>query len=311
MNILKDILPARFFEVLEKAGICTPKQIIVLSHWDIKKATNLLYDDILLLKSIVSNYYSPICVTCDKFQKKTCRIKTGCSAIDNLLRGGFRKGTITEIYGESGTGKTQIALQVAAYCGDKGSVIISTEDIFPVKRFNQINKAIINRSENADSGKSTFIEHLTDSHELLSCVRVRLPILLSKNRISSVIIDSVAAPFRSEHTNYVQRAEELREFAVTLLNLAQEYNMAVICINQVTASFDGSDDVLPTLGLVWSNMMSYRFKLRKISETIQNKDSSHHINLRELTVIHAPDLPSGISAKLLITASGVENVIYH
>lgn len=307
-DILKNILPSRFFEVLEKAGINTPKQIILLSPWDIKKATKLLNDDILLLKTTVSRYFCPISVTCDIFQDSS-KVKIGCAGIDKILEGGFRRGVITEIYGESGSGKTQIAMQTAAYCGTQGSVIICTEGVFPVNRFKEISLNVKNNSETVGYGNELFIEHITEAHELLGCVRVRLQRLLSKKRVSALIIDSVAAPFRSEYTNYVQRAEELRELAIILLNIAQEYNLAVICLNQVTAAFDDSDNVLPTLGLVWSNMISCRLKLRRLSEVVEITDSKQNVNLRELSVIYSPDLPSGRSTNLLITAYGVKDVV--
>lgn len=307
IDILKNILPSKFLEVLEKAGISTPRQVILLSPWDIKKATKLLDDDILLLKRTVSRYCCPISSTCDNLQDESLKIQTGCAGIDNILGGGFRAGIITEIYGESGSGKTQIAMQTAAHCGMHGSVIICTEDIFPVKRFQQICK--INKHNSVtDCGNNVFIEHVTEAHELLGCIRVRLPLLLSKRRISSIIIDSVAAPFRSEYTNFVQRAKELRELGNILLNIAQEHNLAVICINQVTSAFDGSDNVLPTLGLVWSNMISCRLKLRKLPETIEISDCQQNVNLRELTVMYAPDLASGRSTNLLISTNGVEDV---
>jgi RecA/RadA recombinase len=39
-------------------------------------------------------------------------IKTGLEKLDNLLGGGIRNGTITDIFGASSTGKTQLALQI-------------------------------------------------------------------------------------------------------------------------------------------------------------------------------------------------------
>lgn len=35
--------------------------------------------------------------------------------VDHLLEGGLQSGTITEIYGHPGSGKTQLVLQVSAY----------------------------------------------------------------------------------------------------------------------------------------------------------------------------------------------------
>lgn len=38
---------------------------------------------------------------------------TGCPIIDETLEGGIRLGQVTEVYGESGCGKTQLCIQMA------------------------------------------------------------------------------------------------------------------------------------------------------------------------------------------------------
>ncbi|XP_023934763.1 DNA repair protein XRCC3 [Bicyclus anynana] len=302
MDALKNILPTRLYEITEKAGI-TSKQIIFLSIWDIKKLTNLKNEDVVLLKNIVTQYFCPMSITADKLEKTEKKLKTGCTAIDNILNGGFRIGTVTEIYGESGVGKTQLVMQIAANCSGEGCVFICTEDLFPVKRYNQI-KQNIYRS-NAEC--NMFIEHLTEAQELISCIRVRLPKLLNTNKVSAVILDSIAAPFRCEYTNYVQRAEELKELGMLLYKLAQEYNIAVICVNQVTSTFDNSDNVLPSLGLVWSNMVCCKLKICKTNDIRYTKGIEHNVTIRELKVVHAPDLPTA-SVKFIVTANGVESI---
>lgn len=40
------------------------------------------------------------------------RLSVGCPVLDQLLRGGLPVGGITELAGESGAGKTQLALQL-------------------------------------------------------------------------------------------------------------------------------------------------------------------------------------------------------
>lgn len=306
---LKKILPPKIYNVLDRAGLCTTKQILILSEWDIKKLTNLCTADITLLKNIVSDHTKPQSATCDKLLlQDNQKVSTGCPAIDQLLRGGFRRGTLTEIYGESGSGKTQIAIQAAAHSRYNGTVYVCTEDLFPVKRFEQIKQSIPNYNPKNDSGKNVFVEHITEANDLLSCVRVRLPKLLEQHNTSLIILDSVAAPFRSEYTNYILRAEELRELAVNLMSLAQHHNLAVLCINQVTASFNGTD-VIPSLGLAWSNMVVNRLWLRK---TLNNKDvnipNSNKIesfNVRQLSVVFSPELPN-TETDLIITSHGIQ-----
>lgn len=43
-------------------------------------------------------------------------IKTGCDALDKLLQGGIETGSITELYGEFRTGKTQLCHQLCVTC---------------------------------------------------------------------------------------------------------------------------------------------------------------------------------------------------
>lgn len=67
----------------------------------------------------------------------------------------------------------------------------------------------------------------------MKCVSERLPTLMSSVRIGLIIIDSVAAVFRT-FTNYIERAKDMRKLANNLLHLADKYNCAVICVNQVS-----------------------------------------------------------------------------
>lgn len=299
---LKSILPSRLYEIIDRVEL-TSKQIILLSIWDLKKLTNLNKDDILILKHIVSQNCSQTPVNGNDIPEEAPRIPTGCKCIDRLLNGGFRRGTLTEIFGESGTGKTQIAIQAAALSYATGSVFICTEDLFPVTRYNQICEHYL---KNKTYGENVFIELLTHPQELISCVKVRLPKLLDNNKISLLVIDSIAAPFRCEYTNYIQRAEELKDIGFSLINLAQKYNFAVICINQVTSTFDESDNVVPSLGLVWSNMISYRIKISKTNEMI--KYNSRETNVRSFTLVTSPETPSD-TAKFIITENGINEIL--
>lgn len=47
------------------------------------------------------------------FRKRWQRLSVGCSKLDKFLKGGVAVQGITEIAGESGSGKTQLCLQMA------------------------------------------------------------------------------------------------------------------------------------------------------------------------------------------------------
>jgi len=48
-----------------------------------------------------------------KLRPMTEPVPTGCQPIDDLLGGGFERGTVTQVYGEPAAGKTNLALAAA------------------------------------------------------------------------------------------------------------------------------------------------------------------------------------------------------
>lgn len=44
------------------------------------------------------------------------KISTGCKEFDDILEGGFETGTITELYGENRSGKTQLCHTLCVTC---------------------------------------------------------------------------------------------------------------------------------------------------------------------------------------------------
>lgn len=68
------------------------------------------------------------------------RLTSGSSGLDAQLGGGFEEGRITEVFGPSNSGKTQIALQATVMAAAKGwkSVFVDTESTFRPERIAQI-----------------------------------------------------------------------------------------------------------------------------------------------------------------------------
>lgn len=100
------------------------------------------------------------------------RIAFLCRSIDKITRYGLPIKGITEFYGESGSGKSQICLQLAlnvqmpiAYGGlEKSTVFICTEDAFPSKRLCQIAKFYTKEYKVKDNLlDNIFIEHINNS----------------------------------------------------------------------------------------------------------------------------------------------------
>ena len=66
-------------------------------------------------------------------------IPTGCAPLDELLGGGFERGTVTQLYGPPAAGKTNVVLSAAAAVAADGgtTVIVDTEGV-SIDRFEQI-----------------------------------------------------------------------------------------------------------------------------------------------------------------------------
>ena len=68
------------------------------------------------------------------------RLSTGSESLDGLLDGGYEEGKITEVFGASNSGKTQLAIQATVMAAAQGwkSVYIDTESTFRPERVAQM-----------------------------------------------------------------------------------------------------------------------------------------------------------------------------
>lgn len=69
-------------------------------------------------------------------------LSTGSGAIDSLLGGGLKVGRVLEVFGESKSGKSQLAMQSAACAAQAGHrvVYVDTEGAFRPERVSQISE---------------------------------------------------------------------------------------------------------------------------------------------------------------------------
>lgn len=79
-------------------------------------------------------------------RRKVCRISTGSKSFDTMLGGGIQTMSITEVFGEFRTGKSQLSMTASVICqlpkelgGAEGKVAyIDTEGTFRPERIKQI-----------------------------------------------------------------------------------------------------------------------------------------------------------------------------
>jgi len=67
------------------------------------------------------------------------RLLLNCNPLDRLLGGGVEEGTITEIYGEAGSGKTNFCLQATRECIASGEKVAYIDaDGISIERLRQL-----------------------------------------------------------------------------------------------------------------------------------------------------------------------------
>lgn len=241
-----------------------------------------------------------------------CRLTTGCVVLDQALRGGILPEGITEISGESASGKTQFALQLSLtaqlpkeYGGlDNGTLYICTEDAFPSKRLYQMIENFTSRHgkkicNHGNLGDRIFIEHVSDFEGLMECLEKKADLLLKSASVKLIVLDSVAAHFRSDYEGHemYKRAQHISSVGSLLYKYTHQYHIPVVCINQVTSSMNPEGrQLIPSLGLTWSNHVTTRIMLARTQRTVVIQQDSARGPLetvvREMEIVFAPNLPS-------------------
>ncbi|AGB39528.1 DNA repair and recombination protein RadB [Natronococcus occultus] len=167
-------------------------------------------------------------------------IPTGCGPIDELLGGGFERGTVTQLYGPPAAGKTNLALSAAVETAvaDGTAVYIDTEGL-SVDRFEQLLSARVDDPEDVERVASRIvIEEALDFDQQEEAVRDTEEFA---DRASLIVLDSATGFYRLERTGEGDDGEALRGVArqVThLLSLARKHDLAVVLTNQVFSDPD-------------------------------------------------------------------------
>ncbi|XP_039289215.1 DNA repair protein XRCC3-like [Nilaparvata lugens] len=308
-------LETRIADALLKAQVTDCIKILSLSDSFFLKLGNIFLDDLEKIRSLASESIQSGLVTASSSLsegEKWERLTTGCPHLDAVLQGGISKRGITELSGESGSGKTQFGLQLTITVQlpkdegglNGGAVYICTEEKFPSTRLHQLFEtfpSVARRKGKLDDlGKNILIQHISDVDGLKSCVEITLPrVVMSqkeegKNPIRLVVIDSITAVFRGEYSqagDMKTRAQHIRSIGYQLHKLARKHDIAILCINQVNSTMNNR--LVPALGLAWSNLVTTRLQITRVPPN------------RYFRVIFAPDLPTTNVCPYSITKSGV------
>jgi len=217
------------------------------------------------------------------------KLAIGCKSLDELLGGGVENGIITEFYGEGGTGKTNVCIQLARNCASEGKkvVFIDTEGISKERLF-QIcdgNKEIVEKI-------LFFSPYSMEEQEEMVVKAVKIDAGL-------VVIDSVNLYYRLNMEN--DEGTATRSLTRQLVNLqiaARKKNMPAVVTAQV---YSVGDEVKPFGGRSIDHMAKTVVRLDKVEG--KRSDGKEE---RIATLMKHRSQPEGKTEKFLISSNGLE-----
>lgn len=282
---------------LEEAGFKSIKDLVVRGPVEISETTGMEMDKSIYLCNKARVRLEEVGIIDKSFitatklynkRKKEERISTGSKNLDDLLEGGIETRAVTEIYGEYGTGKTQICHTLCLLVQQKKSkewinnkaLYIDTENTFRPERIVSI---ALSRNLDPDKALENIIiaKAYNSAHQEL-IVEQTGPII-DTNKVKLLIVDSAVAHYRAEflgRATLSDRQQRLNKFMHMLLRIAETYNVAVLATNQIQSSPDAifGDAFKPTGGHVVAHTSTYRIYLKRSGKNriARMVDSPYH-----------------------------------
>ncbi|SAM01541.1 hypothetical protein [Absidia glauca] len=204
-------------------------------------------------------------------------ITTGSKELDRALGGGIETGSITEIFGEFRTGKSQLChmlsvtgqLPVSVGGGQGKCLYIDSEGTFRPSRVLSIAQRFsLNGEETLDN--IAYARAYNTDHQ--TSLLIQAAAMMSEARFSLLIVDSAMALYRTDYAGrgeLAARQTHLAQFLRQLQRLADEFGVAVVITNQVVAQVDGGsamfnpDPKKPAGGNIIAHASCTRLYLRK------------------------------------------------
>jgi DNA repair protein RadA len=247
-------------------------------------------------------------------RKLVKKLKTLVPELDELLGGGMETQAITELYGEFGSGKSQIVHQMAVNVqlpeeegGLNGScVFIDTENTFRPERIEQM----VNGLGTDVPPVQEFLDHIhvarahTSDHQMLmveNAKELANELRDSEKPVRLFIVDSLTAHFRAEYAGrgtLAARQQKLNRHMHDLFRLLDEHNAVGLVTNQVLSNpavFFG-DPTKPIGGNIVGHTATFRIYLRK------SKGGK-----RIAKLVDSPNLPEG-EAVFMVEQTGLKPV---
>ena len=198
------------------------------------------------------------------------RLNTGSKNLDALLGGGIEAGAITQFYGASGSGKTQICYTLCAMLPSQyDAIYIDTESTFHPERIESIAKG--RGLDHAKILKNIQVAKPLDSAQQELCIEAACSAINKSNsNIKLLIVDSMTAHYRVDYagrSRLPEKQQRLNKYMHMLLRTAQTNGrVAIVVTNQMQCNPDGifGDRTTPVGGQVMLYASTHVVRLRRL-----------------------------------------------
>ncbi|HII66095.1 TPA: DNA repair and recombination protein RadA [Candidatus Woesearchaeota archaeon] len=235
---------------------------------------------------------------------RVIKISTGVRDFDRIVGGGFETGSITECFGQYGSGKTQVAHQLVVnlFASDPTAVTvyIDTENTFRPERIIQIAEAEgMDPKEVLQNIK--VARAFNSDHQMLLGEKVEDLIKKQNLNVKLVVVDSLTAHFRAEYIGrgtLAERQQKINRHMRDLSRLGFLNNVCVYVTNQVMSRPDMffGDPTAAIGGHIVGHASTFRIYLRKGKK-----------GTRVAKLIDSPSLPEG-EATFSVETGGLKDV---
>eukprot|EP01038_Epipyxis_sp_PR26KG_P006323 gene6323-8708_t len=244
-------------------------------------------------------------------RKQIVYITTGSTALDKILGGGVETASITELFGEFRTGKTQLAHTLCVTSqlsfdlnGGQGKVIyLDTEGNFRPERIETIAERFGLDSE--QTLDNIIICRVFSHEEQMDIIRPIAALLSDPDQgpFRTLIIDSIIALFRVEFSGrgeLSERQQKLGQHLAQLVKIAEEFNIAVVVINQCMADPGALSMFGPVIKPVGGHVLAHASTTRVMLKKGKGEQ-------RIAKIFDSPLMPEE-DATFQITNGGIEDV---
>ncbi|PVV04488.1 hypothetical protein BB560_001008 [Smittium megazygosporum] len=257
---VKKLIEAGYFTV-ESVAYTPKKQLLTIKGFAEAKVDRLIIEASKLVPmgfTTASDYHQR--------RSEMISITTGSTELDKLLAGGVETGSITEVFGEFRTGKSQLCHTLAVTCqlpvdmggGEGKCLFIDTEGTFRTNRILDVaNRFGLEGSEVLEN--IAYARAYNSDHQ--TALLIQASAMMAESRFALLIVDSATSLYRTDYSGRGElsaRQMHLARFLRMLLRLADEATQ----VDGGMAMF-AADPKKPIGGNIIAHSSTTRLYLRK------------------------------------------------